>query len=98
VLQRLIQGIKSKGEGAAIDISDIAQRESFDVIGKVGFGKDFAASRDIDSAANNTFHMLADNFEETMRRTVFPLRRFSRAPVSAPAHETAPTDLPRLTH
>ena len=32
---RLISGIRQKGPEALIDIADIAQRESFDVIGKV---------------------------------------------------------------
>jgi hypothetical protein len=35
VVGRLIDGIKAKGSEAAIDVSDIAQRESFDVIGMV---------------------------------------------------------------
>lgn len=59
-----------------------AQRESFDVIGKVGFGKDFQASRDIDNSVNNTFRLLSNDFEEAMRRMVFPLRRYSRSAVS----------------
>ena len=32
---RLISGIRQKGSNALINIADIAQRESFDVIGKV---------------------------------------------------------------
>ena len=36
VVSRLVDGIKAKGSAAAIDVSDIAQRESFDVIGMVG--------------------------------------------------------------
>lgn len=35
VVSRLIDGVKAKGSRAPIDISDIAQRESFDVIGMV---------------------------------------------------------------
>lgn len=35
VVGRLLDGIKAKGPDAAIDVSDIAQRESFDVIGMV---------------------------------------------------------------
>ncbi len=58
-----------------------AQRESFDVIGKVGFGRDFGASRDIDNTVNNTFRMVTNDFEENMRRSVFPLRRYSRSQV-----------------
>lgn len=33
VVDRLIACIKAKGPGAVIDIADVAQRESFDVIG-----------------------------------------------------------------
>ena len=35
VVGRLIDGVKAKGSATAIDVSDIAQRESFDVIGMV---------------------------------------------------------------
>ena len=35
VVARLIDGVKAKGSATAIDVSDIAQRESFDVIGMV---------------------------------------------------------------
>lgn len=59
------------------------QRESFDTIGKIGFGRDFAASRDIDNTVNNTFRLLTNDFEEAMRRAVFPLRKYSRSQVRA---------------
>ena len=36
IVGRLIAGISQKGANALIDVADIAQRESFDVIGKVG--------------------------------------------------------------
>ena len=35
VVSRLVDGVKAKGSAAAIDVSDISQRESFDVIGMV---------------------------------------------------------------
>ena len=35
VVSRLVEGIRAKGSAAAIDVSDISQRESFDVIGMV---------------------------------------------------------------
>ena len=35
IVGRLISGIRQKGPGALVDLADIAQRESFDVIGKV---------------------------------------------------------------
>ena len=34
IVGRLIAGIRQKGSDALINIADIAQRESFDVIGK----------------------------------------------------------------
>jgi hypothetical protein len=37
VVDRLIACIKAKGSGAVIDIADVGQRESFDVIGKCSF-------------------------------------------------------------
>ena len=58
-----------------------AQRESFDVIGKVGFGRDFAASRDIDNPVN-TFQLISDNLEEGIRRIFNPFRKYSRSKVT----------------
>ena len=57
-----------------------AQRESFDVIGKVGFGQDFQASKDIDNPVN-TFRLMTDNMEEGIRRIFYPLRKYSRSKV-----------------
>jgi hypothetical protein len=54
------------------------------VIGKIGFGRDFKASRDIDNSVNNTFRLLSNDFEETMRRVVFPLRKYSFSKVRTP--------------
>jgi hypothetical protein len=60
-----------------------AQRESFDTIGLVGFGKDFQASRDIDNSVSNNFRLLQSFLEEATKRAGNPLRRFSCAPVRA---------------
>ena len=57
------------------------QRESFDVIGKVGFGRDFEASRDIDNPVN-TFQLISDNLEEGIRRIFNPFRKYSRSKVT----------------
>lgn len=57
-----------------------AQRESFDVIGKVGFGQDFQASKDIDNPVN-TFRLMTDNMEEGIRRIFDPFRKYSRGKV-----------------
>ena len=60
----------------------IAQRESFDVIGKVGFGRDFQASKDITSRVN-TFQLISDNLEEGIRRVFNPWRKYSHSKVRA---------------
>ena len=58
------------------------QRESFDVIGKVGFGRDFQASKDIDDPIN-TFRLITDNMEEGIRRIFNPFRKYSRSKVQS---------------
>ena len=67
------------------------QRESFDVIGKVGFGRDFAASKDIDNPVN-TFQQLTDDLEESTLRQINPWRKYSlskvRQPASARVHQS----------
>ena len=67
------------------------QRESFDVIGKVGFGRDFAASKDIDSPVN-AFQQLTDDLEESTLRQINPWRKYSlskvRQPASADRHQS----------
>ena len=57
------------------------QRESFDVIGKVGFGRDFQASKDIDNPVN-TFQLLTDDLEESVHRLINPWRKYSLSKVS----------------
>ena len=61
------------------------------MIGKVGFGRDFAASKDIDNPVN-TFQQLTDDLEENMRRQINPWRKYSlskvRLPASACAHQS----------
>ena len=53
------------------------QRESFDVIGVVGFGKDMGASRNIfDPSATDTFRLMGDQLTEFMRRVLNPLRQY----------------------
>ena len=63
------------------------QRESFDVIGVVGFGKDMGASRNIfDPAASDTFRTMGDELTELIRRILNPLRQYlTFLPVRAPA-------------
>lgn len=62
-----------------------AQRESFDVIGKVGFGRDFKASVDIDNPVN-TFQQLTDDLEESVTRLINPWRKYSLSKVT-PFHQ-----------
>ena len=52
------------------------------MIGKVGFGRDFQASKDIDNPVN-TFRLITDNMEEGIRRIFYPFRKYSRSKVLA---------------
>lgn len=61
------------------------QRESFDVIGKVGFGRDFQASKDIDNPVN-TFQQLTDDLEESVHRLIHPWRKYSLSKVPRLSH------------
>ena len=65
--------------------SCLLQRESFDVIGKVGFGRDFQASKDIDDPVN-TFQQLTDDLEESVHRLIHPWRKYSMSKVSHQDH------------
>ena len=66
------------------------QRESFDVIGKVGFGRDFQASKDIDDPVN-TFQRLTDDLEESVHRLIHPWRKYSLSKVASRPHPRHPT-------
>ena len=52
------------------------------MIGKVGFGQDFQASKDIDNPVN-TFRLMTDNMEEGIRRIFYPFRKYSRSKVTS---------------
>ena len=72
------------------------------MIGKVGFGRDFAASEDIDNPVN-TFQMLTDDLEEGVYRLINPWRKYSRSQVSQPLTPLRSmldslTDLEQLPH
>ncbi|CAL8464888.1 g4423 [Coccomyxa elongata] len=79
VVNRLVEGIKAKGSSAVVNFADIGQRESFDVIGNVGFGKDFRASRDIDDTTSNTFALLTNFLHEVTLRSNNPMRKYWRS-------------------
>eukprot|EP00884_Botryococcus_braunii_P020070 jgi/Botrbrau1/6747/Bobra.0324s0032.1 len=55
VVDCLISSIKEQGPDAIINMADVAQRESFDVIGNVGFGTDFNTRKDITREARPGF-------------------------------------------
>ena len=58
VNQQLISILEDK-EGTDIDLDNAALRVTLDVIGRVGFGKDFGATRDLNSGkANLAFDMM----------------------------------------
>lgn len=58
VNQQLISILEEKG-GAAVDMDNASLRVTLDVIGRVGFGKDFGATRDLsDGRANLAFDMM----------------------------------------
>ena len=50
------------------------------MIGKVGFGRDFQASKDIDNPVN-TFQQLTDDLEESVNRLINPWRKYSLSKV-----------------
>eukprot|EP00884_Botryococcus_braunii_P017299 jgi/Botrbrau1/4252/Bobra.0044s0047.1 len=83
VVQSLIDGIKTLGPDNVVNMSDVAQRESFDVIGTVGFGIDFGTRNNITKAAAPSFAPDIDAFAafsggtaEAFRRFQNPLRPF----------------------
>ena len=94
-LQRLVEHLAPLSSVAPHQKFSCVQRESFDVIGKVGFGRDFAASRDINNPVN-TFQMLTDDLEEGVHRLINPWRKYSRSQVSPPS--TPLTDLQQKPH
>lgn len=58
VNQQLISILEAKA-GAEVDLDNATLRVTLDVIGRVGFGKDFGATRDLNSGkANLAFDMM----------------------------------------
>lgn len=59
VNQQLIRILEGK-QGAPVDLDNATLRVTLDVIGRVGFGKDFGATHDLsDGKANFAFDMMA---------------------------------------
>lgn len=52
------------------------------MIGMVGFGTDFKASRNIDDTMHNTFALLTTFLKEAVTRSGNPFRKYSRSKVN----------------
>ncbi len=52
------------------------------MIGMVGFGTDFKASRNIDDTTHNTFALLTTFLKEAVTRSGNPFRKYSRCKVN----------------
>ncbi|KAK9835968.1 hypothetical protein WJX81_002349 [Elliptochloris bilobata] len=83
VVDNLIACIKARGPSVPVDIANITQRESFDVIGRVGFDHDFGVSRRIDvspafGGEPDVFDVFKTMLGETGKRFNNPMRFLSR--------------------
>ena len=57
--QQLISILQDK-QGKSVDMDNASLRVTLDIIGRVGFGKDFGATRDLsDGKANRAFELMA---------------------------------------
>ena len=57
--KRLIAALKAATPAKAVDMDNAAQRITLDVIGRVGFEKDFGATEDLaDGRANEAFDLM----------------------------------------
>ena len=57
---QLIAILKARGSGAVVDIDNAASRITLDVIGRVGFDKDFHATETLDdSKINRAFDLMS---------------------------------------
>lgn len=69
VNRQLINILKDK-RGVPVDLDNATLRVTLDVIGRVGFGKDFGATRDLsDGRANLAFDMMAAG-EHSLRKYI----------------------------
>jgi fatty acid synthase len=76
VNQQLISILAQKAR-AAVDMDNASLRVTLDVIGRVGFGKDFGATRDLtDGRANLAFDLMAAGRDEGIKRFGNPLRQY----------------------
>ena len=51
--QQLIRILRARGPTAVVDLDNVAQRVTLDVIGRVGFDKDFGATQSLDDDSTN---------------------------------------------
>lgn len=57
--QQLVDVLKANGSEKAVDMDDAALRESLDLIGRFGFGKDFGATKSLEGGhASTALHIL----------------------------------------
>eukprot|EP00884_Botryococcus_braunii_P023274 jgi/Botrbrau1/9630/Bobra.0131s0010.1 len=77
VAERLVRTLKACGPEGAVNIDEAMERESMDVIGLVGFGKDFdATSHLLQPGEHDVFHNLSTGALEITFRMMDPLRKF----------------------
>eukprot|EP00884_Botryococcus_braunii_P015488 jgi/Botrbrau1/2622/Bobra.145_1s0040.1 len=77
----LVKSIKAS-QGEEVNVDEAAQRQAMDVIGRVGFGVQFGATKDL---TGNPGQLQDDPLEcldwalaEAYKRMIFPLRQFER--------------------
>ncbi|KAK9826059.1 hypothetical protein WJX74_008792 [Apatococcus lobatus] len=77
-VSQLIDILKLRGPDEVIDMDNAALRVTLDVIGQVGFGKDFGATKSLDArdTANAAFATMEAGRDEGVKRWNNPLRRF----------------------
>ncbi|KAK9807492.1 hypothetical protein WJX72_000759 [[Myrmecia] bisecta] len=76
VNRQLIDILRGRGPTTTVDLDNATQRLTLDVIGRVGFEKDFGATRSLDdNAANIAFDTMGAGRDEGVKRWNNPLRR-----------------------
>ena len=80
-----MQVMQQRGPAEPMDIDHAAQRVTLDVIGRVGFSKDFGATKDLSSAQPNAaMYAMEASRDEGVKRWNNPLRQYCNfLPVSA---------------
>ena len=84
--EQLIRILEAKGAQAVVDLDNATQRVTLDVIGRVGFDKDFGATESLDGgSANVAFDLMGTGRDEGIKRWNNPARKYMRfLPVCAP--------------